>query len=286
MLPLEPPTAEPTPRLSVAEAGSRIYAALHKRFAPPEWAFMCEVYRSTGTHSNERRADAVAMELYPSRGLHLQGFEVKASRSDWLRELKSPQKVEQGVYGFCLHWWVVTIHGVVKPGELPATWGLLVYKQDGRLHAEVPAPKLSPAEAPTWGLLGSLLRRCTECSTPNQAVEAAVEELATARLAGKAKALADLERDHNELREAIFAFEDASGLYISPGRRGGHDVERIRNLGAAARRVLSGDTQAKRQLDAMKGVRDHARRVAEACDRECEMLEGELTATDAKQPED
>lgn len=269
---------EPLAKLSAAEASSRIYAALHKRYAPPEWAFAVEVYRSTGSHANERRADAVAMELYPSRGLHLEGFEVKASRSDWLRELKNPAKVEQGVFRFCLYWWVVTVTGVVQPGELPSTWGLMVYKGDGRLHADVTAPKLTPEVQPTWGLLGSLLRRLTEGSTPNAAVGAVVEQRVEQRLAQKAEAHALLEAEHRQLVEAVECFEEASGLWLRGGRwRAQVGTERAAQLGAAVKQALGEDRRVDGQLHAMRAVRDHARRVAEECDRQVEFLEAALT---------
>jgi hypothetical protein len=44
--------------------------------------------------SRESRADAIARHLWPSQGLELIGFELKVSRSDWLREIKDPYKCE------------------------------------------------------------------------------------------------------------------------------------------------------------------------------------------------
>jgi hypothetical protein len=36
-----------------------------------------------------RHADVVVMGLWPSRGLKLMGFEIKAGRGDWLGELRT-----------------------------------------------------------------------------------------------------------------------------------------------------------------------------------------------------
>ncbi len=62
------------------------------------------------------------MNLYPSRGLEINGFEVKGSRQDWIKELKSPEK-SAPVQRFCDRWWIVAPAGIIQPGELPPTWG-------------------------------------------------------------------------------------------------------------------------------------------------------------------
>ena len=49
-------------------------AALRLRCRPPEWALFFEVADSTGLAGHGRYLDAVAMNLYPSRGLELHGF--------------------------------------------------------------------------------------------------------------------------------------------------------------------------------------------------------------------
>lgn len=99
-----------------------VNAALRQRYTQPEWALMFEVAASTGWAG--RYADAVAMNMYPSRGLALHGFEVKVSRSDWQRELKKPEKAE-AISRYCDYWWLVTVPDIVKDGELPLGWGLM-----------------------------------------------------------------------------------------------------------------------------------------------------------------
>jgi hypothetical protein len=70
---------------------SDINAALRRFYKTTEYALMFEVADSTGANSH-RRADAVAMNLWPSRGLYIEGIEVKVSRSDWRKELDTPSK--------------------------------------------------------------------------------------------------------------------------------------------------------------------------------------------------
>lgn len=134
---------------------------------------MFEVGDATGTRQT-RWADAVAMNLYPSRGLEIHGFEVKASRSDWLSELKNPAK-SAPVQQYCDRWWIVAPPGVVADGELPPTWGLLEAK-GGKLRQVCAAPKLE-AKPVTRAFVAAMLRRASEAD--NAEVEAAVEKRVT-----------------------------------------------------------------------------------------------------------
>lgn len=63
------------------------------------------------------------------------GFEVKVSRSDWLRELRTGGLKSEAWRSVCHYWWVVAPPGVVREGELPDGWGLLVGSE--RLRAVV-----------------------------------------------------------------------------------------------------------------------------------------------------
>ncbi|MCH9637780.1 MAG: hypothetical protein K0U16_07550 [Gammaproteobacteria bacterium] len=104
---------------------AQVLDALRNRFPPPEWALFPGVSNGTGRNA-DRWADAVAMNLWPSRGLEILGFEVKVSRGDMLRELKKPQKAEV-VARHCDKWFIaVGSKSIVKPEELPRSWGLLV----------------------------------------------------------------------------------------------------------------------------------------------------------------
>lgn len=107
---------------------SHIKALLRNRYPIEEWALAFEVAPETG--GGTRRADAVAMNMWRSRGHAIHGFEFKVSRSDWLRELKMPSKAD-AVAQYCDYWWLV-VDGdhIVKDGELPEGWGLLTVTRD------------------------------------------------------------------------------------------------------------------------------------------------------------
>jgi len=113
-----------------------ITAAMRETYKQPEWALFFQV--ADGTGANQRRwADAVAMNMYPSRGLVINGYEFKVSRGDWKRELENPNKAE-AVAKYCDCWHIVAPKGLVKDFELPATWGLLEF-EDGKLRQKAKA---------------------------------------------------------------------------------------------------------------------------------------------------
>lgn len=138
-----------------AVTSADINALLRVRYTHPEWALCFEVANATG--SNARRyADAVAMNLYPSRGLALHGFEVKVSKSDFMNEITNPDK-SVAVQQYCDHWWLVAPASAVDESLIPITWGWL--RVDGtKLVAVKQAPTLD-AKPVTRAFLAALVRR-------------------------------------------------------------------------------------------------------------------------------
>lgn len=136
---------------------SDIKALLRTRYAHPEWALAFEVADATGARGT-RYADAVAMNLYPSRGLAIFGFEIKVSKSDFMREIKSPDK-SVAVQRYCDFWWIVAPAEAVDESLLPLNWGWIEAK-NGSLKARVSAVRLKP-EPVSRDFLAALLRRNT-----------------------------------------------------------------------------------------------------------------------------
>lgn len=130
-------------------------AAMARRWCAPHDALIWEIGDATGGR-HSRSADAVIMGLWPSRGILLEGVEIKTHRSDWLRELKTPAKAEP-VARFCDRWWIHATPDVVRTEELPTGWGLRVF--DGRVWTTpVEAAPRTP-EPISREFLASLLRR-------------------------------------------------------------------------------------------------------------------------------
>lgn len=173
--------------------------ALLRSFSQPEYATFFEVADGTGAHAS-RYADAVSMACWPSRGLKLIGFEVKASRSDWLREKKNPKK-SVAVQRYCNQWILVTAPGVVELGELPDTWGHM--ELHGRkLVTVTKAPGLT-AEPPTREFMAAMLRRAAQ-ATESVLKARVAAELQDAR-AAMDKEIAEAVARKTERNAAAFA---------------------------------------------------------------------------------
>lgn len=174
-----------------------------------EHAFLTHVRNAAGFNAN-RTFDALALNLWPSRGLTLEIYEVKVSRSDWLRELKKPDKAEDACQ-IADKFSIVAPAGCVKDGELPPTWGLIEVHGDGtddqpwRLRTSTTAPLLHDDPhrrllLPRAFVVGML--RSTPDAIPGGKVKSpAAKALADARAEGLhegyTKGVEDTERRHS-----------------------------------------------------------------------------------------
>lgn len=67
------------------------------------------------------------MNMWPSRGNYITGFEIKVSRSDLQRELKQGVKAES-TSKYCDYWVLVTPKGLIPDNVIiPPTWGIMEY---------------------------------------------------------------------------------------------------------------------------------------------------------------
>jgi len=184
---------------------------LKQRYTGDEWAYFPQVRNGTGWGPVTRTADALAFNLWPSRGLTLIGFEVKADRNDWLRELKQPDKSAE-IQKFCDHWFVVAAKGIVQPGELPPTWGLLLPRGNG-LAVSVQAPTLK-AEPLSREFIASLLRKAKGyVATPEETTAALKSAFAGGKADGKLECKWELDK-YERMKERVSTFEEKSGLSI------------------------------------------------------------------------
>jgi hypothetical protein len=217
---------------------------LEGKHPPPAWAFLPQIRNGTGYAAN-RTADALAMSLWPSRGLHLHGFEVKVSRGDWLRELKEPAKADDFAH-YCHFWWVAVPAGeeIVKEGELPPTWGLLScsHKRIKVTAAKTPlVPK--PLDVP---LVASILRNFHEAAVPKEKLRKEYDRGLGDGIKSGEMRIKHAENCLQEFEKIVQDFENASGLKIGRWTNG-------KDLGEAVRLVLSGEAaNVRRQLEALR----------------------------------
>lgn len=210
---------------------SNILNQLRERYAAPQYAIFFEVANGTGVHTS-RYADAIAMSLFPSRGLDIYGFEVKTDRGDWLKELKTPKKAE-AIAAYCDFWFVVTgDEKVALKAEVPRNWGLLV-SRDGILKQVKGAERLDPTPIDRK-FLGALLRRADEWIKHElENDERLKRERQIGFEQGKVDQAWDSKRavaDFNELKRALAEFETKSGISINQWDHG--------DIGAAVKSFL------------------------------------------------
>jgi hypothetical protein len=225
--------------------------ALRKRHAPkrshgngPEWAFVEHVRDSAGFNAS-RTIDAMALGLWPSRGLELHGFEVKVSRADFRREVADVAKMD--AFAKVLdRFWVVAPKGVVPPVELPATWGLLEVGEDGvSIRQKVAAPLLTDVRVPIpRDFLVPLLRAAG--AVVQSRPEDLVAEYERGFASGKSHAawnensLQRKTEQVKELTEALAEIDAAFGTNLTHTDSQTR-MERVGRVAGVVRSVLSGD---------------------------------------------
>lgn len=248
-----------------------LMALVAKRFPDPEWAFLRQVRDATG-YRQQRTADGIALNCFPSRGMELHGFEAKVSRSDWVRELKKPAK-SAAIQRFCNRWWIVAPAGIVRVGEaeLPPTWGLLEVP-DGKtaLVVTVEAPTLDP-EPLTREFIASVLRSAARMQVTDHLLERARAE-GYEEGGADSKRVRDRDLEHTQdalkrIEKQVADFETASGIKIGmygwESGKIGRTVRLILDSGHASmismlRRQLEQSRQIQQQISEALGELEEA----------------------------
>lgn len=209
--------------------------AMADRWHAPQHSLLWEVADATGAQQT-RRADALIMSVWPSRGIELHGIEIKTSRSDWRRELAQPAKSD-AIFRQCHRWWIHAAPDVVAPGELPSGWGLRIY--DGTEWREEAEAALSVPDPVSMRFLASILRR------EEKDLEYRAERLAEVRVARmqaqiESRIAAEAERRVGAAgRLAAFAdaLEEETGLTLEQFSK---DAEAVKAARIAAAIMRSG----------------------------------------------
>ena len=237
--------------------------ALEKRYQAPEYALFMEVANGVGAH-RRRYADALAMSLFPSRGLDIHGIEIKKDRADWLREKKNPHKADE-IASYCDYWWLaVGDKSVAQADELPGPWGLLVL-HGKELRTLKKAEKLQPKPLDR-PFVACILRRAYE-SIQDKLSNA--KHLKDAKARGRAQgaddAKSDLDMSEKKVRlleGQMKDFEGKSGIELNHWNAGniGEAVKALMNYRHNQNRVYDLNQMA----DQLAGDADSLRRQAKS----------------------
>ncbi len=210
----------PAPSHSAAEGTRLVHEALAARYLAPEWFVGHEVM------CGSRRLDAVAIRSWAQAVIH--AVEIKASRSDWLREMARPDKADVAL-PFADHFWLaIADKSIARMEEIPDHWGLLVLQSNGKLRAAKAAPDLRP-HVPNRDFWASMILRAYQGSDARDVEklerEAHGRGYADGRKAAHASMMEEQRREDFQTQEAN-ALKEAFGWHA-------------RDLIAAAPRLLS-----------------------------------------------
>lgn len=239
-----------------------LFELLFRRYREVDgWALFPQVPDGTG-HNKSRTADAIAMNLWPSRGLEIHGFEFKKTRSDWLSELARPEKAES-IFRHCDRWWIVSCRDVVKTEELPPGWGLLVVNKAGDgLRSSVTAKGQERGPEIPRAFVAGLLRAASA-----NGVQGLIENaIKLGRSQGRREMQQRVEKDRrkrptelDQIKRSIAEFEEASGVKIQKwdGRRVGEHVKAIEKVaGYDGDRLGSLVRQLETAIEGLRGLQE------------------------------
>lgn len=227
-----------------------VWEVLRSHFPENEYALIHEVSNSAGYNAS-RRADGIAMNLWPSRGLSIHGIELKSHRNDWLKEKKNPQKAED-IFKYCDYWWLLTVgDSVAKIEEIPENWGWKCIKNT-KIFTLKEAPKLIPVTLDK-GFVSAMLRRAATNMIPKTSIEAEINSAFNRGRDSKDHNANYWEKQYQELKSNVDKFENSSGINIEhpwsvPGRigeivkmlmNGGPDkiIERLLTLSVTSEKI-------------------------------------------------
>jgi len=185
------------------------------------------------------------------------GFEVKASRSDWLNELKNGQKADD-LAKYCDYWYlVVGDKDFVKEGELPKTWGLIAPSGSG-MSVIVEAKELN-ADPIDHLFLAALFRNISDKMIP--------EDIFKSRVKGAVDHQIKFYKDENEKYKKILqVLDDVSGIRIDTWTAD----EKLYEIGKSIKLVYTG--KHKKVGEYLKKLREKSENITKFIDDEIESL--------------
>lgn len=236
-------------------------ALVNQAYPSPEWAVFFEVSNSTGFGA-KRRADAIALGVWPSRGHAVVGFEFKEDRRDWLREKKNPEKADV-IAAHCDRFYLVTAHAdIAKVDELPEPWGLLVATKTRDRLLTVKQPVLFPdrdLSVMRRSFVAAMLRKVTENTIPRSDLQRQIADAVKAvkETTEDAYELRILKEQNARYRDILDVFQKTTGINMQ-------DYRGPERLSTAVDAVLNLSTQRTLLLAAKDRLEISARSIDKA----------------------
>jgi hypothetical protein len=136
-----------------------IKKAIRRKHEGENWELFEELGNSTGMN-RERSIDVFALDTWPSGGFARVAYEVKISRSDFLRELREPAKRRSALL-YATAFYFAVPKGLVRLDEVPVEAGLFEVEFDDERQPIGKITHASPLHStypPSWGFVSALVR--------------------------------------------------------------------------------------------------------------------------------
>lgn len=225
------------------------YQVLRNKFPANECVLIEEVSDASG-FARSRSLDFMIINLWQSRGLSVTGVERKSFRSDWLKELRQPEKQENH-FKYCDYFYLLTDkEGIAKLEEIPETWGWYHINEKGILKTLKAAPKLTPLPIGK-SLMCAMMRRAADKGkyVHIDTIEQRIEE---ARLRGLNEASSGRDyilQEAEKWKKIADEFKESTGLEL--GYRWG--AIEPKKFGAAVKLIEAGEIEKiEKQLHDLK----------------------------------
>ncbi len=143
--------------MDVSDVSREVYAAARMRYPAPEWVILEEI-EIPGSRLI-RRADLVAISVRGAPRVIV--LEVKASRDDFLKEIRDPLKREPGMKIGTEFLYVIP-RGMVDKSEIPDGCGFLEVQKGGSARLTLAGRQRSDpgwSQAVVHSIIGKLMRR-------------------------------------------------------------------------------------------------------------------------------
>lgn len=194
------------PQLTTSELTYRLYGkyGTTEEATTDKYIVATQVRSQAGTFA-DTTADAVIIGNWPSSDYEVHGFEIKVSRADWLNELKKPDKAT-AVKQYCHRWYLlIASASMVKDGELPDDWGLIVPYGNGlRIIKKAPLLQPKPLEVSfVAALLRANKRECMPMDIHQQYLQDNYR-----------KVKKELDDENKQLREFVTGIKELLGIEI------------------------------------------------------------------------
>jgi hypothetical protein len=211
--------------------GDSLVRLIERRHEGPGWQVFTELANGTGARAR-RRADAVAMGMWPSRGYEIHGYECKISRGDVRKELQDVSKMD-AVGKYCDFWWLTVSDPAITDGLLvPESWGVLAPR--ARVLRIVRPAKKRKTVPVDRSFVAAMLRSVTDHWVPrskhHEVVSAQEQRITDAVTKERAFGTDDTKRELDRLRKQVVEFEQGSGVQIANGWRMGEVGQAVRTL--------------------------------------------------------